>query len=79
MAGAPDTPAFELGKQISVELVDGTVMRGFVHAEDRPAGLLCLELVPSAQVAIVAIAAVKSMSRLADPGVKRKWPAKREL
>lgn len=78
MAGSPESAmAFEVGKQVCVELVDGTVLRGFVHAEDRAARLVCLELVPTAQVAIIAIKSVKTVSRLADPGAKRKWPAKR--
>ncbi|CAN8068255.1 unnamed protein product [Agarophyton chilense] len=69
----------EVGAPIAVHLTDGALLRGFVHAEDRAAGLLCLELIPSAQVALVALANVKSTAPFEHPVDSRKWPSNFDL
>lgn len=75
MAGSPESDmAFEVGKHVSVELKDGATLRGFVHAQDSGAGLVCLELAPSAEVALISTANVKAVSAVADLPEKRKWP-----
>lgn len=78
MAGSPESDmAFEVGKHVSVELKDGATLRGFVHAQDSGAGLVCLELAPSAEVALISTANVKAVSAVADLPEKRKWPVNR--
>lgn len=71
--------AFELGKPVSVELKDGTSVRGFVHAEDKAAGLVCLELIPSSDVTLLSTCNVKSVVTVSDLSESRKWPANRSL
>lgn len=75
---SPLTMAYEVGKPISVELIDGTVLRGFVHAEDKSAGLVSLELIPSADLTLIPTKNVKNVSAIANPVAKRKWPSNRE-
>lgn len=71
--------AFELGKPVSVALSDGTSLRGFVHAEDKGAGLVCLELIPSSDVTLLSTCNVKSVAPISDLSENRKWPSNREL
>lgn len=66
---------FEVGKPIAIQLNDGSFLRGFVHAEDKGAALLCLELIPSAQVALVSTVNIKSVSPLTLTADTRKWPS----
>ncbi|PXF40764.1 Protein LSM12-like [Gracilariopsis chorda] len=66
---------FEVGKPIAIQLNDGSFLRGFVHAEDKGAALLCLELIPSAKVALVSIVNIKSASPLTQIADTRKWPS----
>lgn len=68
---------FEVGKPISVELTDGRSMQGFVHAEDKGAGLLCLELIPSSEIALVSTVNIKNASASNDITEPRKWPSNR--
>lgn len=72
----PDA-AIEIGKPIVVDLMDGTSMRGFVHAHDKAATLVCLELIPSAELALISTLNVKSVSPLNDISSTRIWPLNR--
>lgn len=80
MDGHPESNmAFEHGKPVSVELTDGTSLRGFVHAEDKAAGLVCLELIPSSDVTLLSTCNVKSVATISDLSESRKWPANRSF
>lgn len=70
---------FEVGKPISIRLADSRSLRGFVHAEDKAAAIVCLELIPSAEIAIVSTVNIKSFEYLTDCNDSRKWPATREF
>lgn len=70
---------FEVGKPIAVQLTDGRSLRGFVHAEDKGAGILCLELIPSAETALLPTVNVKTVSAISNQVPARRWPANREL
>ena len=76
------TVKYELGKPLTVELNGGTSLTGFVHAVDYNAGILCLELIPSAEPALVSIQNIKATATIAvinPQQQKRKWPSKRSL
>lgn len=66
---------FSIGKAISVELIDGRKLRGFVHAEDKGTGLICLELIPTAQVAVLPCANVRSVCEIRECDARRQWPS----
>lgn len=72
----PDA-AIEVGKPIAVDLMDGTSVRGFVHAHDKAATLVCLELIPSAELALISTLNVKSVLPLKDITSARIWPSNR--
>jgi len=70
---------FEVGKPVAMEMRDGSTLRGFIHAADMGASLVCLEVIPSSQVALISTANVKAVSILEDVTEERKWPSNREF
>lgn len=71
---------FELGKPVQVEMLTGATLRGFVHAVDTAANLLCLERIPSAELALISIASIKSVVPIDnDLAEHRRWPSNRAL
>lgn len=72
----PHPAAMELpvGQCVTLDLANGTSMRGFVHAADRAANLACVELAPSAEFALVALSNVTRFTPAEAPG-PRVWPA----
>lgn len=72
------TVKFELGKPLTVELNGDNSLTGFVHAVDHHVGILCLELIPSAEPALISIQNITATSTIMNAQQpERQWPSKR--
>lgn len=77
--GSSPTSKFDIGQPIVIDLTDGSSFRAFVHAYDKSSTMLCLELIPSAEVAFMSTSNVKSVAALPAADHSRKWPSIRSF
>lgn len=54
--------AVQLGKLYTIDQNDGTSFNGFVHTYDKLSNLICIELVPTAQIVLLSLHNIKSIS-----------------
>lgn len=70
---------FDIGKPVVVDMMDGSSFRAFVHAYDKTSTIVCLELISSAEVALISTSNVKSVAALPAVDYTRKWPSNRSF
>lgn len=66
-----------IGKPIVLHLTDGCSFRAFLHALDAASTIVCLELIPSAEVVLISATNIKSLAPLTSAKHSRSWPSNR--